>query len=67
MKMCIRDSRSTDLRAGAAMLVAGLMAKGVTEVYDLSHIDRGYEQIEVKFKQLGAKIERVSEEDCAAC
>ena len=59
--------RSTDLRAGAAMLVAGLMAKGVTEVYDLSHIDRGYEQIEVKFKQLGAKIERVSEEDCAAC
>lgn len=52
---------STDLRAGAALIIAGTIAKGKTEVYNLEHIDRGYEHIEDKFRNLGAKIERVSE------
>lgn len=52
---------STDLRAGAALIVAGISANGVTEVYNLSHIDRGYENIEEKFRKIGANIKRVSE------
>ncbi len=51
--------KATDLRAGAAMIVAGLGAEGVTEVHNLEIIDRGYEKVEEKFNQLGAKIERV--------
>ena len=53
---------ATDLRAGAALIIAGIMAKGKTEIYNLNHIDRGYENIEEKFRKLGAKIERVSED-----
>ena len=49
---------STDLRAGAALIVAGISANGVTEVYNLSHIDRGYENIEEKFRKIGANIQR---------
>lgn len=49
---------STDLRAGAAMLIAGLMAHGVTEVYNLKYIDRGYENFEQKFRALGAQMTR---------
>ena len=52
---------STDLRAGAALIIAGIIAHGTTEVYNLKHVDRGYENIEEKFKNLGAKIERVKE------
>ena len=52
---------ATDLRAGAALIIAGIVAKGKTEIYNLNHIDRGYENIEEKFRKLGAKIERVSE------
>ncbi len=48
----------TDLRAGAALVVAGLMAKGVTEIYETSFIDRGYERIEEKLRHLGAEIRR---------
>ena len=48
----------TDLRAGAALVVAGLMAKGVTEIYETSFIDRGYENIEKKLCALGAEIRR---------
>ena len=48
----------TDLRAGAALVVAGLMAKGVTEIYEPEYIDRGYEQIEAKLRSLGADIRR---------
>lgn len=51
---------STDLRAGAALIIAGCAANGETEIYNLEHIDRGYECIEEKFRRLGAKIERVS-------
>ncbi|MBE7026104.1 MAG: UDP-N-acetylglucosamine 1-carboxyvinyltransferase [Ruminococcaceae bacterium] len=53
--------RSTDLRAGAGMVIAALIAKGTTEIYALHHIDRGYENMEGKFRALGADIERVSE------
>ena len=52
---------ATDLRAGAALILAGVSAKGTTEIYNLEHIDRGYENIEDKFRRLGAKIERVIE------
>ena len=52
---------STDLRAGAALIVAGVSANGVTEVYNLEHIDRGFENIEEKFRKIGANIERVTE------
>ena len=52
---------STDLRAGAALIVAGIAAEGTTEVYNLQHIDRGYENIEEKFRSLGADIKRIIE------
>lgn len=52
---------ATDLRAGAALVIAGIIAKGTTEVYNLKHIDRGYEKIENKFAQIGANIKRVNE------
>ena len=51
--------RATDLRAGAAMIIAGLMADGVTEINDIHHIDRGYENFEDKFIRLGGDIRRV--------
>ena len=52
---------SSDLRAGAALIIAGIIAEGETEIYNLDHIDRGYEKIEDKFRSLGANIERISE------
>ena len=52
---------STDLRAGAALVIAGTVANGVTEIYNLEHIDRGYENIEEKFRKIGANIKRVKE------
>ena len=52
------DVTATDLRAGAALVVAGLMAKGVTEIYEPAFIARGYEHIEEKLQALGAKIHR---------
>ena len=52
---------ATDLRAGAALIIAGIIAEGTTELYNLSHIDRGYENIEEKFRKLGADITRVEE------
>ncbi len=51
---------ASDLRASAALVIAGLVAKGITEVNRVYHIDRGYEQIERKLQSLGAKIERRS-------
>ena len=53
---------ASDLRAGAALIIAGICAEGTTEIHNLSHVDRGYEHIEEKFKNIGAKIERVEEE-----
>ncbi|WP_373897285.1 UDP-N-acetylglucosamine 1-carboxyvinyltransferase [Haloimpatiens sp. FM7315] len=51
--------KATDLRAGAAMVIAALMAFGTSEVEGIEHIDRGYPHIEDKFKMLGADIKRV--------
>lgn len=53
--------KATDLRAGAALVLAGLIADGITEVSEIYHIDRGYPQIERDLRSLGAKIERVEE------
>lgn len=50
--------KATDLRAGAAMVIAGLIAKGRTEIFEIEHIDRGYPHIENKFRALGADIRR---------
>ena len=50
--------KATDLRAGAALILAGLVADGTTEIMDVHHIDRGYVNIEEKLKSLGAKIYR---------
>lgn len=52
---------ASDLRAGAALIVAGIVAKGTTDIYNIEYIDRGYENIEQKFRDLGAKIKRVEE------
>ena len=50
--------KATDLRAGAAMVIAGLMARGTTEVYDIYHVERGYENIVEKIKGLGGDIHK---------
>ena len=52
--------KATDLRAGAAMLIAALCARGTSQVEDIQHIERGYENIEEKLLKLGADIKRVS-------
>ena len=52
---------ASDLRAGAALVIAGLMAQGTTEIYNTHFIDRGYEHLEKKLGLLGAKIERICE------
>lgn len=54
--------RATDLRAGAALVLAGLAAHGVTEVGDLRHIDRGYDHLVEKLRGLGADIIRVDKD-----
>lgn len=54
--------RATDLRAGAALVLAGLAAHGVTEIGDLHHIDRGYDHLVEKLRGLGADIVRVDKD-----
>ncbi|MBQ6848231.1 MAG: UDP-N-acetylglucosamine 1-carboxyvinyltransferase [Clostridia bacterium] len=58
---CLKGApvKAVDLRAGAAMIIAGLMAKGITEVEDIVYIDRGYENVVEKFTALGADIKRI--------
>ena len=56
---------ATDLRAGAAMVIAGLMAEGVTEIGGVGYILRGYEHIERKLMGIGAKIELIEYPDNA--
>ncbi len=51
--------KATDLRAGAALILAGLAARGRTEITDVYHIDRGYTDIEKKFQSLGGKVYRI--------
>ena len=55
--------QATDLRCGAALVLAGLIADGVTEISDIYHIDRGYDEIDLKLNELGAKIWRESIDD----
>ena len=54
------EVKATDLRAGAAMILAGLVANGVTEIGEIYHIDRGYTNIEEKFQKLGAEVYRIT-------
>jgi UDP-N-acetylglucosamine 1-carboxyvinyltransferase len=54
------DVKATDLRAGAAMILSGLVASGDTLISDIYHIDRGYTKIEEKFRKLGANISRIT-------
>ena len=51
---------ATDLRAGGALVLAGIMAEGYTEVFNIKHIDRGYEDYAHKLASLGASVERVT-------
>ena len=51
--------RATDIRAGVGLVIAALVADGVTEVGDVHHIDRGYVRIEEQLRALGAEVERV--------
>ncbi len=53
--------KATDLRAGAAMVLAGLVAKGITQVGYIHHIDRGYDRLVEKLVGLGADIRRVTD------
>ena len=53
---------ASDLRASAALVIAGLAAKGTTQVNRIYHLDRGYEKIDQKLARLGARIERVNHE-----
>jgi UDP-N-acetylglucosamine 1-carboxyvinyltransferase len=54
--------QGTDLRASAAMVLAGLAAEGVTTVRGLEYLDRGYSQLEQKLNAVGARIQRVSDD-----
>ena len=53
--------KACDLRAGAALIVAGLAAHGVTEIEDIYHIERGYANLDAKLRQIGADIQKVSD------
>lgn len=52
---------ATDLRASSALILAALVAKDKTNVHRIYHLDRGYENLEEKFKKLGVKIDRKDE------
>ena len=58
--------KACDLRAGAALIIAGLAAQGITEIEDIFHIERGYDCMEGKLRELGADIEKVSVPDKSA-
>ncbi len=55
--------KACDLRAGAALIIAGLAASGITEIEDIFHIERGYDSMDVKLRAIGADIRKVSEPD----
>ncbi len=52
---------ASDLRAGAGLVLAGLVAEGKTEILRVYHLDRGYENLEFKLRSLGATIRRISD------
>jgi UDP-N-acetylglucosamine 1-carboxyvinyltransferase len=60
-KLTGADVMATDLRASACLVIAGLMAEGTTTIDRIYHLDRGYERIEEKLAQLGARIRRVAQ------
>ncbi len=55
--------KATDLRCGAALVLAGIFAEGTTEVHNIYHIDRGYEDYVGKLSSLGANVSRVADDD----
>ncbi|MCY0869068.1 MAG: UDP-N-acetylglucosamine 1-carboxyvinyltransferase, partial [Firmicutes bacterium] len=57
---------ATDLRAGAALVIAGLRAQGQTSVGGVEHVDRGYERFERQLTALGARVKRVAGEGVRA-
>ena len=61
-KLLAAPVNATDLRAGAAMIIAGLVAHGPTEIEDIVYIERGYEFVDQKFQMLGADVRRVAVE-----
>ena len=61
-KLKAAQVRADDLRAGAAMIIAGLIAEGETEISSIEYIDRGYEMVVEKLTSVGADIKRVSDE-----
>jgi UDP-N-acetylglucosamine 1-carboxyvinyltransferase len=60
-ELCGAPVMATDLRASASLVIAGLVARGVTEISRVYHLDRGYENMEEKLSKLGADIQRVDE------
>ncbi|MCX7951882.1 MAG: UDP-N-acetylglucosamine 1-carboxyvinyltransferase, partial [Clostridiales bacterium] len=60
-KLSGAEVHATDLRAGACLVLAGLVADGITSIVDVHHLDRGYVDIVGKMKSIGAKIERINE------
>ncbi len=58
--------KACDLRAGAALIIAGLAASGITEIEDIFHIERGYDCMEGKLRAMGADIEKISVPDSSA-
>jgi UDP-N-acetylglucosamine 1-carboxyvinyltransferase len=60
-ELCGAPVMATDLRASASLVLAGLVARGVTEISRVYHLDRGYESMEEKLSKLGADIQRVDE------
>ena len=60
------EVKATDLRAGAALIIAGLVSDGITTVENIQYIDRGYEDVVAKFSALGADIKRVKVQDTSA-
>ena len=61
----IQRGLATDLRAGAALIIAALAAEGKTEITELQHIDRGYEDLIQKFQTIGADIVRMNDSEDA--
>ena len=62
-RLCGAEVKATDLRAGAALIIAALVADGQTKIGELHHIDRGYENLIEKFRNIGADIVRIQEDD----
>ena len=62
-KLTAAPVKATDLRAGMAMVIAALVAKGTTEIEEIQYIERGYENIVEKLRNLGADVVRITTPD----